>query len=98
MDSPVFDEFAHPSSAYRGMPFWAWNGKLEREELRRQIRVLQRMGMGGFFMHARVGLDTPYLTHGLPAYKHASRKPRRWGCKPGYMMRTVGPAAPPAGK
>ena len=54
--------FADPPSAYRGKPFWAWNGKLEAEELRRQIRVMHRMGLGGFFMHSRVGLATPYLS------------------------------------
>jgi len=53
--------FKQPGSEYRGKPFWAWNGKLEPEELRRQIRVFQQMGLGGFFMHSRVGLDTPYL-------------------------------------
>jgi hypothetical protein len=56
------DEFRNPSSAYRGKPFWAWNGELEPEELRRQIRVMQEMGLGGFFMHSRVGLATPYLS------------------------------------
>jgi len=56
------DEFAQPGAAYRGKPFWAWNGKLEPDELRRQIRVMQRMGLGGFFMHSRVGLDTDYLS------------------------------------
>jgi len=55
-------EFAFPGSAWRGKPFWGWNGELEPEELRRQIRVMRRMGMGGFFMHARVGLATPYLS------------------------------------
>jgi hypothetical protein len=55
-------EFAFPGAAWRGKPFWGWNGQLEPEELRRQIRVMRRMGMGGFFMHARVGLATPYLS------------------------------------
>ncbi len=54
--------FANPGSEFRGAPFWAWNGKLEPEELRRQIRVMNRMGLGGFFMHSRVGLDTAYLS------------------------------------
>jgi len=54
--------FANPGSAYRGKPFWAWNGRLRAEELRRQIRVMHRMGLGGFFMHSRVGLATPYLS------------------------------------
>lgn len=50
------------SSAYRAKPFWAWNGKLDPAELRRQIRIMKKMGLGGFFMHSRVGLDTPYLS------------------------------------
>ncbi len=45
-----------------GAPFWAWNGKLEKDELIRQINVMKDMGLGGFFMHARVGLNTPYLS------------------------------------
>ena len=60
MTLACLEEFAAPGAAFRGKPFWAWNGKLEPEELRRQIRLMQRMGLGGFFMHARVGLDTPY--------------------------------------
>ena len=55
-------EFACPGSPYRGKPFWAWNGKLEEAELRRQVRLLKQMGLGGFFMHSRVGLDTAYLS------------------------------------
>ncbi len=53
--------FVEPPVAYRGKPFWSWNGRLEIDELLRQIRVLQRMGMGGFFMHSRTGLATRYL-------------------------------------
>lgn len=55
-------EFENPGAQYRGKPFWAWNGKLEEGELRRQIRILHQMGMGGFFMHSRVGLSTPFLS------------------------------------
>lgn len=61
MATPVVKDFANPDSRYRGKPFWAWNGPLEPEELRRQVRIMKRMGLGGFFMHSRVGLDTPYL-------------------------------------
>lgn len=56
------ENFKNPGNRYRGAPFWSWNGKLEPDELRRQIRVMQRMGLGGFFMHSRVGLDTAYLS------------------------------------
>ncbi len=62
MSDAVAREFASPGSAWRSKPFWSWNGDLQPEELRRQIRVMRRMGMGGFFMHARVGLATPYLS------------------------------------
>ncbi|MBP5300336.1 MAG: hypothetical protein J6Y80_02920 [Victivallales bacterium] len=48
-------------TSFRASPFWAWNAKLEPAELRRQLRVFHEMGFGGFFMHARVGLATPYL-------------------------------------
>lgn len=63
-DAPrLTDElFKAPTSEYRGAPFWAWNCKLEREELERQIDVLHEMGFGGFHMHVRTGMDTPYLS------------------------------------
>lgn len=47
---------------YRGIPFWSWNGNLEPQEIRRQIREFKKAGLGGFFMHGRVGLITPYLS------------------------------------
>lgn len=56
-----YEQFQNPDPAYRSKPFWAWNGKLEKEELLRQIHVLQQMGFGGFFMHSRTGLETEYL-------------------------------------
>ncbi len=58
----ILKEFKNPGSIYRGAPFWAWNGKLEEEELRRQVRIMKEMGLGGYFMHSRVGLDTSYLS------------------------------------
>jgi hypothetical protein len=58
----ALEKFENPGCEYRGAPFWAWNGKLDTEELRRQIRLMKEMGLGGFFMHSRVGLDTEYLS------------------------------------
>lgn len=54
-------QFKSPGPDFRGAPFWAWNAKLQPEELIRQIRLMKEMGLGGFFMHARVGLNTEYL-------------------------------------
>lgn len=62
--------FAAPGSACRAAPFWAWNGRLDDDLLRRQIGVMQEMGFGGFFMHSRTGLETPYLS---AEYMHAIR-------------------------
>lgn len=62
MIEKLINEFSNPGSEYRGAPFWAWNDKLEPEELRRQIRIMKEMGFGGFFMHSRTGLKTPYLS------------------------------------
>ena len=56
------EEFKNPGAALRAKPFWAWNGKLERGELLRQIDIMRDMGFGGFFMHSRTGLDTKYLS------------------------------------
>jgi hypothetical protein len=46
---------------YQSIPFWSWNDKLDSEELRRQIRHMKSVGIGGFFMHARGGLKTEYM-------------------------------------
>lgn len=55
------DIFKNPPSKYRGMPFWAWNTKLDQSILEEQIQQFKKMGMGGFYIHTRVGLDTEYL-------------------------------------
>lgn len=49
-------------NAYRPLPFWSWNDKLEPERLKEQIRWMHKNGIGGFFMHAREGLETQYLS------------------------------------
>ena len=52
----------NPSAEYRGAPFWSWNDRLEPAELRRQVRSMKEAGLGGFFMHARGGLETEYMS------------------------------------
>lgn len=54
--------FANPGSEYRAAPFWAWNNKLDRNELQWQIEQLKKMGYGGFHMHVRTGMATEYLS------------------------------------
>jgi len=64
MTSPKSFEgaWADPPALYRGAPFWSWNATLEPDRLRRAIRSMHEAGMGGFFMHSRYGLQTPYLS------------------------------------
>ncbi len=50
------------SGEYGAIPFWSWNDRLEEEGLRRQLRNMREINMGGAFMHARTGLDTEYFS------------------------------------
>ena len=54
--------FQNPGREYRGTPFWAWNCRLDRQELLWQLEVLKKMGFGGAHMHVRTGMATPYLS------------------------------------
>ena len=54
--------FKNPTKEYRGAPFWSWNCKLEKQTLEKQIEYMKDMGFGGYYMHVRVGLETPYLS------------------------------------
>ena len=58
----ILSRLPDPPADYRGTPFWAWNARLAPDEIRAQIRVFHEMGLGGFFMHSRTGLATPYLS------------------------------------
>lgn len=43
-------------------PFWSWNDKLDPKELTEQIEIMKAAGIEGFFMHARGGLKTEYMS------------------------------------
>lgn len=55
------NDFKNPPAEFRGRPFWAWNCKLDKEELLKQISYFREMGMGGATLHCRTGLATEYL-------------------------------------
>lgn len=54
-------DFKFVSSKYRPVPFWSWNEKLDLGETGEQIDKMHEQGLGGFFMHARGGLQTEYM-------------------------------------
>jgi len=51
-----------PGREFRSAPFWSWNSRLDPDRLCRAIDSMHAAGMGGFFMHSRYGLKTPYLS------------------------------------
>ena len=54
-------DFKNIDKKYRPVPFWSWNEKLTPDETRRQTAIMDESGHGGFFMHARGGLQTEYM-------------------------------------
>jgi hypothetical protein len=58
---PLLELLADPPAERRPIPFWSWNDKLDPEVLAEQAKAMAERGMGGFFMHARGGLETEYL-------------------------------------
>lgn len=55
------EQFKNPGAEFRGKPFWAWNCRLDKENMLRQMEYFKEMGMGGVTIHCRTGLDTEYL-------------------------------------
>ena len=58
----LIDGFDDPPAENRPRPFWFFNGDMDREEIRYQIREMKKAGLGGFFLCARQGLSIPYLS------------------------------------
>jgi hypothetical protein len=58
---PLLERLEDPPASRRPIPFWSWNDKLDPAVLAEQAKAMAERGMGGFFMHARGGLETEYL-------------------------------------
>lgn len=61
MKRSFLEALKDPPRQYRPIPFWSWNEKMDVEEIRRQIAEMDRAGIGGYFMHARGGLQISYM-------------------------------------
>ncbi len=55
-------DFKNVPKEFRPIPFWSLNSKLSVEETKRQVKIMDEAGIGGFFMHARPGLKTKYMS------------------------------------
>ncbi|MCQ2796755.1 MAG: hypothetical protein MJ213_05630 [Bacilli bacterium] len=66
------------TNKYKCIPFWSWNEQLNPKQLLEQIKWMDESGIGGFFMHARSGLTTPYLGkewfNAIKVSKHEAKK------------------------
>ena len=72
--------FANPPAAYRTMPFFVWNGEVTEADVDRYLEDYKRQGFGGFFVHPRVGLITPYLSdRWFEIFRYAVDKAKRLG-------------------
>ena len=60
--------FLNPAAIYRGAPFWAWNCRISEIDLEKQIGYFKEMGMGGFHIHCRTGMNTEYLSDEYMGY------------------------------
>ncbi|HVX66440.1 MAG TPA: hypothetical protein VHA11_07555, partial [Bryobacteraceae bacterium] len=54
--------FADPPASFRTMPFFVWNGEVTEADIDRHVAAFHEQGVGGFFIHPRPGLITPYMS------------------------------------
>ena len=47
----LYPALRRPGVEFRSLPFWGWNARLDKDELRRQIADMKDKGMGGAFIH-----------------------------------------------
>lgn len=70
----------NPGAEYRGLPFWSWNCKLDKETVDEQLAIFKEMGFGGVVIHPREGLDSEYLGEEfMDVVKHTVEKCREMG-------------------
>ena len=61
-EDQLYTEFLNPPREYSPMPFWFWNGELDGKRIQEQIAQMVDQHVYGAFLHARDGLQTPYLS------------------------------------
>lgn len=91
-------QFENPAMAYRQAPFWFWNHDLTPDLLDWQVDQMHEKGLGGFVMHARHGLITPYLSdHWFDCIRACCEKARRLGMLAWAYDERDWPSGPAAG-
>jgi hypothetical protein len=73
-------QFSDPAAEYRTMPFFVWNGEVTEADIDRYLADAKALGLGGFFVHPRVGLITPYLSdRWFALYRYTVEKAKQMG-------------------
>ena len=68
------------SDDYKPVAFWSFNDELEKEELSRQLELMQKAGYSGGFLHSRVGLVTEYMSpEWMDIAKHCCEQAKETG-------------------
>ena len=60
--SQLLNDVSTPDVSYRPVPFWSFNDELKAQMLRWQVGQQKEAGLGGYFLHARSGLRTKYMS------------------------------------
>jgi hypothetical protein len=73
-------QFSQPAAEYRTTPFFVWNGDVSEAEIDRFLEDYRALGIGGFIVHPRFGLVTPYLSERWFAlYRHTVERAKQMG-------------------
>lgn len=71
-----------PDAIYGTAPFWAWNGRMTREGIKRTVAEIKKAGFGGAFVHPRPGLTNVYLSEDwFELWKAALNEAKKAGIK-----------------
>lgn len=57
----ALESLKQPEMEYRPQNYWGWLENISPEETARQVREMAKAGLGGYVMHARGGLEVPYM-------------------------------------
>lgn len=71
-----------PDTIYGTAPFWAWNGTMTEDSIKKTIAAIKESGFGGAFVHPRPGLTNAYLSEEwFSLWKTALEEAKRAGIK-----------------
>ena len=69
MENNYLKQFERPESKFRGAPFWAWNCRLDKDTVLRQVDVFKEMGLS--LIHIWYGTVYQKRPESASARKHA---------------------------